>query len=195
MLQALREWLITICTAIFFITAVEIVLPDNSMKKYAKFVLGLILITVFINPIIKLFDRNFDINTYTTDVIQNFDKGKTENEFRQYQEKNLSSTLEVFKLNLQTSCEKKLKEKYPDSNYKVEADASYDSENDKIVIKDIKVGVKEGSIEKIKKIQIGGDAKSVNSIDNMDNEKSMDIKKYLSNELNISKDVIQIYKL
>ncbi|KZL94217.1 stage III sporulation protein AF [Clostridium magnum] len=195
MLQALREWLITICTAIFFITAVEIVLPDNSTKKYAKFVLGLILITVFINPIIKLFDRNFDINTYTTDVIQNFDKGKTENEFRQYQEKNLSSTLEVFKLNLQTSCEKKLKEKYPDSNYKVEADASYDSENDKIVIKDIRVGVKEGGIEKIKKIQIGGDAKSVNSSDNMDNEKSMEIKKYLSNELNVSKDVIQIYKL
>jgi stage III sporulation protein AF len=165
------------------------------MKKYAKFVLGLILITVFINPIIKLFDRNFDINTYTTDVIQNFDKKKTENEFKQYQEKNLSSTLEVFKLNLQTSCEKKLKEKYPDSNYKVEADAAYDSENNKIIIKDLKVGVKEGSIEKIKKIQISGDAKSVNSIDNVDNEKSMDIKKYLSNELSISKDVIQIYKL
>jgi len=183
------------CTAVFFITAVEIVLPDNSMKKYAKFVLGLILITVFINPIIKIFDRNFDINTYTTSVVENFDKNKTESEFKQYKEKSLNSTLEVFKLNLQTSCEKKLKEKYPDSNYKVQADASYDSENNKLVIKDIKVGVKEGSIEKIKKIQIGGDAKSVNSIDNMDNEKSMDIKKYLSNELNISKDVIQIYKL
>jgi stage III sporulation protein AF len=195
LLQALREWLISICTAIFFITAVEIVLPDNSMKKYAKFVLGLILITVFINPIIKIFDRNFDINTYTTNVVENFDKNKTENEFKQYKEKNLNSTLEVFKLNLQTSCEKKLKEKYPDSNYKVQADASYNSENNQLVIKDIKVGVKEGSIEKIKKIQISGDAKSVNSIDNMDNEKSMDIKKYLSSELNISKDVIQIYKL
>lgn len=195
MLQTLREWLISICTAVFFITAVEIVLPDNSMKKYAKFVLGLILITVFINPIIKLFDRNFDINTYTSSIVENFDTKKTESEFKQYKEKNLNSTLEVFKLNLQTSCEKKLKEKYPDSNYKVEADASYDSENDKIVIKDIKVGVKEGSIEKIKKIQIGGDTKSVNNTDNMDSEKSMDIKKYLSNELNISKEVIQIYKL
>jgi stage III sporulation protein AF len=194
-LQALKEWLISICTAVFFITAVEIVLPDNSMKKYAKFVLGLILITVFINPIIKLFDRNFDINTYTASIVENFDTKKTESEFKQYKEKNLNSTLEVFKLNLQTSCEKKLKEKYPDSNYKVQADASYDSENDKIVIKDIKVGVKEGSIEKIKKIQIGGDAKSVNNTDNMDSEKSMDIKKYLSNELNVSKEVIQIYKL
>lgn len=195
MLQTLREWLISICTAVFFITAVEIILPDNSMKKYAKFVLGLILITVFINPIIKLFDRNFDINTYTASVIENFDEKKTENEFKQYKEKNLNSTIEVFKLNLQTSCEKKLKEKYPDSNYKVKVDASYDSENDKLIIKDIKVGVKEGSIEKIKKIQIGSDAKSVNSTDNIDSEKSTDIKKYLSNELNVSKDVIQIYKL
>jgi len=195
LLQALREWLISICAAVFFITAVEIVLPDNSMKKYAKFVLGLILITVFINPIIKLFDRNFDINSYTASAIENFDTKKTESEFKQYQEKNLNSTIEVFKLNLQTGCEKKLKEKYPDSNYKVQADASYDSENNKIIIKDIKVGVKEGSIEKIKKIQIGGDAKSVNNIDNMDSEKSMDIKKYLSNELNISKEVIQVYKL
>lgn len=195
MLVALKEWLITICTAVFFITAVEMVFPDNSMKKYAKFVLGLILITVFISPIIKIFDRNFDINTYTTSVIQNFDKNKTENEFKEYQEKSLNSTLEVFKLNLQTSCEKKLKEKYPENNYKVEAEASYDRENNEIVIKDIKIGVKEGSIEKIKKIQIGGDAKSVNSIDSMDSERSMDIKKYLSNELNISKDTIQIYKL
>nr|WP_307897887.1 stage III sporulation protein AF [Clostridium botulinum] len=29
------------------------ILPNNSIKKYAKFVLGLILITVVINPIIK----------------------------------------------------------------------------------------------------------------------------------------------
>ena len=195
MLQTLREWLISICTAVFFITAVEIILPDNSMKKYAKFVLGLILITVFINPIIKIFDRNFDISTYTANVVENFDKKKTENEFKQYKEKNLNDTLEVFELNLQTSCEKKLKEKYPDSNYKVEVNAAYDSENDKLAIKDIKVGVKDGSIEKIKKIKISGESKSVNSEDNMDNEKSTDIKKYLSNELNVSKDVILIYKL
>lgn len=195
MLQTLREWIISICTAVFFITAVEIILPDTSMKKYAKFVLGLILITVFINPIIKIFDKNFDINVYTANIVKDFDKKKTESEFKQYKEKNLNSTLEVFKLNLQTSCEKKLKEKYPDSNYKVQVNASYDSENDKLMIKDIKVGVKDGSVEKIKKIKIGDDAKSVNNTDNMDNEKSTDIKKYLSNELNVSKDVIQIYKL
>lgn len=196
MLQVLREWLIGICTAVFFITAVEIILPDNSLKKYAKFVLGLILITVFINPLIKVFDRNFDINTYTSNAIQSLDAKKTENEFQKYKEKNIKDTLEVFKLNLQTNCEKKLKEKYPDSNYKVQVEASYDDNNDKLVIKDIKVGVKDGSIERIKKIKIGDDSKTVDNGDKeINNEKSQAIKKYLGDELNVSKDVIQVYKI
>ncbi|MCD3297735.1 stage III sporulation protein AF, partial [Clostridium botulinum] len=50
MIQSIRQWVISIATAIFFITAVEMILPNNSIKKYAKFVLGLILITVVINP-------------------------------------------------------------------------------------------------------------------------------------------------
>lgn len=196
MLQVLREWLIGICTAVFFITAVEIILPDNSLKKYAKFVLGLILITVFINPLIKVFDRNFDINTYTSNAIQSFDAKKTENEFQKYKEKNIKDTLEVFKLNLQTNCEKKLKEKYPESNYKVQVEASYDDNNDKLVIKDIKVGVKDGNIERIKKIKIGNDSKTVDNGDKqINNEKSQTIKKYLGDELNVSKDVIQVYKI
>lgn len=195
MIQTLREWLINICIAVFFITAVEMILPDNSLKKYAKFVLGLILITVFINPIIKVFDRNFDINTYTANVVENFDKEKTESDFKEYKEKNIKSTLEVFKLNLQANCEKKLKEKYPGDNYKVRVEVDYDSEEDKLTIKDVNVGVKDGAIEKIKKIQIGGDSKSVNSIENVDAEKSTEIKNYLSDELKISKEIIQVSKL
>ncbi|MBC2580325.1 stage III sporulation protein AF [Clostridium sp. DJ247] len=195
MLQILKDWLISICTAIFFITAVEIILPDNSMKKYAKFVLGLILITVFINPIIKIFDRNFDISTYVNSAVASSDKKKLQDDFQKYKEKNISSTLEVFKLNLQTSCEKKLKEKYPESNYKVQVEASYDNKNDKLLINDIKVGVKDGSIEKIQKVQISFNSEYVNTENNVEDEKSISIKKYLSDELRVSKDIIQVYKL
>ena len=196
MLQTLREWLIGICTAIFFITAVEIILPDNSMKKYAKFVFGLILITIFINPLIKIFDRKFDINTYTSNAIKSFDMKKTENDFQKYKEKNIDSTVEVFKLNLQSSCEKKLKEKYPESNYKVQVDVVYDDKNSNVIIKDMKVGVKDGNIEKIKKIKISSDSKTVdNSTNELNTEKGQNIKKYLGDELNISKDVIQVYKM
>lgn len=194
-IQSLKIWITTICTAVFFITAVEMILPDNNLKKYAKFVLGLILITVFINPILKLFDRNFDITTYTNNASQLVDNKKLNSDFNQYKEKSINNTLEIFKLNLQDSCEKKLKEKYSDSNYKVQVDATYDQDKEKIEIKDINVGVKEGAIEKIKKVKIGSNSKVVNNLDTVNDKKSVDITKYLSDELNISKDIIKVYKL
>ncbi len=195
MIQSLKTWITTICTAVFFITAVEIILPDNDLKKYAKFVLGLILITVFMSPIIKLFDRNFDINTYTNNAIQVIDNKKSNSDFKQYKEKSINNTVEMFKLNLKDSCEKKLKEKYPDSNYKVQVDATYDKDKEKIEIKDVKVGVKDGAVEKIKTVKIGSSSKFVNNLDAENDKKSVDITKYLSSELNISKDIIKVYKL
>jgi stage III sporulation protein AF len=195
LLQALKEWLINICTAVFFITAVEIILPDNSMKKYAKFVLGLILITVFINPIIKVFDKNFNINTYTQNAIESFNKNKYEGDLKQYEQKDKQNTLDLFKLNLQTNCEKILKEKYPDSNYKVQVDAIYDDKNNNLIIIDVKVVVKDGLVEKIAKVTIDAETKSVNNSDNVESKKSDSIKQYISDQLSVSKDIIQVYKL
>lgn len=57
MIETLRAWIVNISTVVLFITAVEMLLPDNSLKKYSKFVLGLILITVLINPLIKYLIR------------------------------------------------------------------------------------------------------------------------------------------
>ena len=51
----INNFVITLVATIIFMTAVEIISPDNSMKKYIKFVLGLILVSVMINPIIKFF--------------------------------------------------------------------------------------------------------------------------------------------
>ncbi|NMM61378.1 stage III sporulation protein AF [Clostridium sp. P21] len=195
MLEQLKTWIITICTAVFFITAVEMILPDNSLKKYAKFVLGLILITVFINPIVKLFDKNFDITTYTNNAVQCLDNQKFNSDFDKYKEKSINSTLEAFKLNLQQSCEKKLKEKYPNNNYKVKVDASYDKDNGKIEIKNVNVGIKEGNVEKVKKVKIDSNSKVVNNQDSINDEKTVNITTYLSSELSVSKDVIKVYKL
>lgn len=198
MIQALRSWIITICTAVFFITAVEMILPDNSLKKYSKFVLGLIMITVFINPLIKLFNNNFDINSYVSTAAQNFDSETCKDDFQKYKQKSINETMENFKLNLQNSCEKKLKEKYPDNNYKVSVEASIDSNNQKINIKSLKVGVKDGNVEKIKKVNIDIGSKSIennNTYEEVDKNKVSEIKKYLSSELNIPADIIQVYKI
>ena len=54
-MEYLNNFIITLVATMIFMTAIEIIAPDNSMKKYIKFVLGLILISVMINPIIKFF--------------------------------------------------------------------------------------------------------------------------------------------
>ncbi len=53
-MELLNKFVITLVTILIFITAVEMIAPDNSMKKYLKFVLGLILITVILNPILTI---------------------------------------------------------------------------------------------------------------------------------------------
>ena len=62
MIEALGEWIITICVAIFFTTAVQMILPDNSLKKYCNFVLGLIVFVVILGPIVKIFNEDLQIN-------------------------------------------------------------------------------------------------------------------------------------
>jgi len=196
MLQALKEWLINICTALFFITAIEMILPDNSMKKYCKFVLGLILITVFINPIVKIFNKDFDINQYTEKAIESFEKGfntkNQVNEFSDYKKKSMEDTIETFKINLETKCEKSLKEKYPDESYKVKIDANYDEKNNSLCIKNVNVQVKDGSVEKVKKVDINTKSASVSNLDSGDNDKNVKVKTYLSQELNVSKNIIHV---
>ncbi|MBP2031472.1 stage III sporulation protein AF [Clostridium algifaecis] len=191
-LNALKSWLINICAAVFFITAIEMVLPDNSMKKYSKFVLGLILITVFIQPIVGLFNKNFNLSTYSQKIFNNFDEKQNIDELSKYKSQNLQNTIDTFKLNVQTNCEKKLKEKYPDRTYKVEVNANYDNENNNVNIDGVYVTVKNSSVDKVKKVVI--DTKSVNYDNSNDSSGKVgaDIKSYLSGELDVSENIIHV---
>ena len=53
-IDTLKELTTNIAVMLVFISAVEIISPDNKMKKYISFVLGIIFIAVLINPIVKI---------------------------------------------------------------------------------------------------------------------------------------------
>ena len=52
-IETLKNIVITLVTVLIFISAVELISPNNKMKKYIKFILGLILISVILNPILQ----------------------------------------------------------------------------------------------------------------------------------------------
>ncbi|WP_333860380.1 stage III sporulation protein AF [Clostridium sp.] len=196
MIESLRQWLIAICTAMFFITAIEMLLPDNSMKKYCRFALGLILITVFINPLVKVFNKDFDINSYTAKAIESFEENvkseKSLKDFNEYKEKSKNDTIEAFENNLNSSCEKSLKEKYPDESYKVTVEADYDEESSTVCIKNVNVEIQKGSVEKVKRIDISGKTTSAGNFSEENSGQCDKIKNYLSKELDVSEDVVHI---
>lgn len=195
MLVGLEKWILNICTAVFFITAVEMILPNNDFKKYAKFVLGIILITVFLNPIIKIFDSNFNIAIYSDSFSNIISNKEYSNSLQEYKDKNIVETLKVFEENLKLDCEKKLKEKYPQDSFNVSVNAFYNDKKENYEVKSIKIGIKEGSIERIKKIQIGSNVKSVDSLNSEVKKQSTLVKTYISNELNLSMENIEVYEL
>ena len=61
-MEEIKGFVITLVTMLILMTAIEFIAPDNNMKKYLKFVLGLILISVMLSPIISLFSKGEERN-------------------------------------------------------------------------------------------------------------------------------------
>ena len=105
-MEILKDWVSDICVTILFMTAIELVLPENSIKRYAKFVLGLIFIVVVINPIINFVNQ--DNNLYkdiavNENYIDKFDD-YLKNNFEEYSERARKTTLESFEENISRNC-------------------------------------------------------------------------------------------
>ncbi|GAA0177223.1 stage III sporulation protein AF [Clostridium sediminicola] len=190
----LESWIISICTAVFFITAVEMILPKNSIKKYAKLTLGLILVTVILNPIIKLFDREYDLEVYSREASHYLNSNEEKTEFVEYREKSIENSIGVFADKLSNVCNKELKRIIPNCEFDIEINVDYSKELSEFVINWAKIGVSDSKIKKIKKVEIN-DSKEVNNMGQVNSEISNKIKKSLSQLLNISTEKIKVYKL
>ena len=62
-MDQIQKFIVNLSSIIVFMTAIEIIAPENAMKKYVKFVLGLILIAFMINPIVYFASNGENIIT------------------------------------------------------------------------------------------------------------------------------------
>lgn len=195
MIEGLKAWIVNITIAVFFTTAVEMILPDNNMKKYAKFVLGLLLIVVIITPLIKVFDKNFDFYSYSNKAISYMDNNTTDKDLKKYKDINILNTTENFKKNLEKECIINLEEAYPESNYNADIEVIYDEKNGVFNINKVEIGIIDKGVKKIKTIEIHTKSVTAPKGDIVKGEQSEKIKKALSSKFQISADIITVYKL
>ncbi|WP_392486389.1 stage III sporulation protein AF [Haloimpatiens sp. FM7315] len=190
MIEFMKVWVVNISIGVFFILAIEMIMPSNSLKKYVKFILGLILMVIIINPIVKLFNGDIDINA----LIQKnsyVDKNEYKNSYNEYKYKNIENTSQVFQYNLQNKIMDKLKSKYKDNKFDVKAKIKYDELTNSFLIINLDIGVKKDAL--IKKIEINKKEDIKKEKKYLNDNFSRDIKNYILLEFDIPIKSVNIY--
>ncbi|OOM09199.1 stage III sporulation protein AF [Clostridium saccharobutylicum] len=197
-IETLKGIVTTLVTILIFISAVELISPNNKMKKYIKFVLGLILISAILNPILQFISKgqkniSQGIEKYETvfSEKQNKINSDNSNSIDSKEDKN-DARKKAFIKNFDENCDNLLKNKYKDMNFESDIDCDVDFTNINFNIKKLRIGVEDNKISKIKKVEING--KGQESTED-DNKEYQDIINFVSDELSVSKDKIEVYKL
>ncbi|WP_297713256.1 stage III sporulation protein AF [Clostridium sp.] len=192
-MEYINNFVITLVATMIFMTAVEIISPDNSMKKYIKFVLGLILISVMINPIVKFFTGG---EQELVNAIKNYESMFYEDTTNENEDSISKSQIESFKNNLNSNCDNLLKEKFSDKEFKSNVECEIDLESMTYSIDSLEVGVKDKGIKIVDSIKIDINKESEEAVSNdgsVENEE--EIKNYLSEVFKIPTEKIKLYSM
>ena len=189
-MELIRGFVITLVTTLIFITAVEIIGPDNSMKKYLKFVMGLILISVILNPIISFFTNGESIITSAIDKYENDMFRESDSDEKESDNSSLKAT--SFKENFNKNCVNLLSKEYKNMDFQCDIDCNVDFVNPNLVINEVKVGVKDKGIRKVQNVK-KVDINDTNEEEVIVDETLEEVRDFLSDELSVDKEKIVVY--
>lgn len=194
-MESISAFITTLVTTLILMTAVELIAPDNSIKKYISFVLGLILISVMLTPIVSFFSKGEtkiinEISRYEKDFVKMAkDEGAGKVDINRD---------ESFKNNLDKNCNKLLKEEFKGREFESNISCNMDLKNMTYAIDKVEIGVKDDSVKKIQKIEINRSVSSEVIGSETKEEKvngEEEIKIYLQQILNVKAENIEIYKI
>lgn len=196
-IETLKNIVITLVTMLIFISAVELVSPNNKMKKYIKFILGLLLVTVILNPILQLIsngEKNIvdGIKGYEKIISQNENKTDLDsiNTLKSNEDKE-DDRKKAFINNFNKNCDNLLKNKFKDMTFKSEIECDVDFTNVTLNVKKLRIGITDSKVTKIKKVVIN---EGSNSNTKEESEEYAEIVNFASSELSIPKEKIEVYK-
>ena len=192
-MEYINNFVITLVATMIFMTSVDIISPDNLMKKYIKFVLGLILISVMINPIIKFFTGG---EQELVNTIKNYENMFYEGITSENENDVSKNQIESFKNNLNSNCNSLLKEEFSDKDFKSNVECEIDLQSMTYNIESLEVGVKENGIKIVDSIKININEESEQAISNDEKvENAEEIKNYLSEVFKIPTEKIKLYSM
>lgn len=193
----LSSWISNIIIFILLATVIDMLLPNSSLQKYTKMVIGLLLIVIIITPILSLFHTNFEqilasatvqLNPGNENKLENL----TESKKKEIQAVQRAYILKQLGNELQEKVEEELMKKY---HMKIEVTdiAVKNEENPRLPedLQDIAISLTEikdeQAIETIAKVDIN--TKESLKTNNGNYE---DVKQFLAQKWSVDKKLIQI---
>lgn len=183
-MDLLKSFIITLITIIIFISAVELILPDNSFKKYVKFVMGLILTAVILNPIISFVQGGS--SGITSSISKYINKSETESNARKKENSKINE--KSFSDNLNRNIENLLKKEFQNYNFECESKCNVNYGTLDYTIEKIDIFIVNKGIKKIKKVDLSKEEGILR------NDEYKSIKKFIEKELDLKNEEVNIYE-
>ena len=205
MIELLSSWVQNIVYIIIFVVFLELLFPDNFMKKYVRMVSGLLIMVVILTPIVQFFNKNFNIEDVISQNYVDMAQIEIKNQQETLESHQNDLAIDIYKEKIAKQIEHQLTKKLDGLSMEVKVEVFNDIKEDNYGgIKEVSLYLsksekKEEKIEPIEKIEIGKNTgqsseKSDGEQSLINKEKEKEIKDYLLDFYNVSGENIFINK-
>ncbi|MBY0096422.1 stage III sporulation protein AF [Mesobacillus maritimus] len=161
----LTEWITNIIIFILLATIIDMLLPNSSLQKYVKVVISLLLISIILSPIMKIFSSDFEsaiasISNYNSKVDEEKMENLIELQKKEIQASQHAYILEQTAVQLKMDAEEELMEQYGMEIAEIQVEAEEMDENlspeslQSITVQIAKEGDQEEAVAVVKEIKI-----------------------------------------
>ncbi|MFJ7468052.1 stage III sporulation protein AF [Peribacillus frigoritolerans] len=194
----LAGWVSNIIIFVLLATVIDMLLPNSALQKYAKMVIGLLLIAIIITPILGLFNKDFDdILTAATSEFED-QKKKDLGNLTEMKKKEIQATqgayiLKQMAVDLQAEVEEELMADYNmrissiDVGVKNEEEPGVDDLQNITISLEKAEGKENSEIETVAKVDINTDSPSTSKDANLDA-----VKRFLATSWSVDEEIIEI---
>jgi stage III sporulation protein AF len=192
-------WITNIILFLFLAIIVDMLLPNSNMKKYAKFVVGLLLIIIIIHPLMKLFSEDFNVESILREI--NWEYMTSEKEMEkiiELKKKEIDATqrayiLEQMAVQLQKSVEKELMERFEVTISSIEVIPKSDDPTQlnqwEMISIQLQKANESQAASTIEIVEINTERPLENEVAKTE---AMEIQSFLSDYLDVPKDIIHV---
>ncbi|TCN22912.1 stage III sporulation protein AF [Mesobacillus foraminis] len=196
----LKAWITNIILFILIATVIDMLLPNSSLQKYVKVVVGLLLISIILSPVMKLFTSDFETAIASLSKIQGSLENKNIENSIDSQKKEIQASqqayiLEQMAVQLKMDAEEELMEQHDMEIAGIQVKANETDETltpeslESITVEIAEPGGEEESVTAVKEIKIDTEQPLQSEQDAINTDQ---VTSLLAEKWNVPKETIQI---